>query len=208
MDRIYMNRIDGEQRIHIEIASNEVSDLLDDLANDPEHFDATRRLLEILRTAEEIFCPTVSETRRTRDAARQAAGQPDTEAAASPVCECQPVRLHDDYREAAVYLHEATCPTVGQPAAPAETPLDPAAAKARARLAAFLGYEPDEHDALFESHLDVYRAAILNSAADALDADMERFFAEWPDEPRNSPYANGRKDAANDLRRLAAEATP
>ena len=58
-----------------------------------------------------------------RDAARQAAGQPDTEAAASPVCECQPVRLHDDYREAAVYLHEATCPTVGQPAAAAETPL-------------------------------------------------------------------------------------
>ena len=52
-----------------------------------------------------------------RDAARQATGQPDTEAAASPVCECQPVRLHDDYREAAVYLHEATCPTVGQPAA-------------------------------------------------------------------------------------------
>ena len=55
-----------------------------------------------------------------RDAARQATGQPDTEAAASPVCECQPVRLHDDYREAAVYLHEATCPAVGQPAAPAD----------------------------------------------------------------------------------------
>jgi hypothetical protein len=50
------------------------------------------------------------------------------------------------------------------------------------------------------------RAAVLRVAADELDADMERFFAEWPDEPRNSPYANGRKDAATELRRLAADA--
>jgi hypothetical protein len=49
-------------------------------------------------------------------------------------------------------------------------------------------------------------AAILRDAADALDADMERFFAEWPDEPRNSPYALGRKDAATELRRMAGEA--
>jgi ribosomal protein L37AE/L43A len=50
------------------------------------------------------------------------------------------------------------------------------------------------------------RAAILREAADALDADMERFFGEWPDEPRNSPYALGRKDAATELRRMADEA--
>jgi hypothetical protein len=50
------------------------------------------------------------------------------------------------------------------------------------------------------------RTAILRDAADALDADMERFFAEWPDEPRNSPYALGRKDAATELRRMADEA--
>lgn len=50
------------------------------------------------------------------------------------------------------------------------------------------------------------QAALLRWAADRLDADMERFFAEWPDEPRNSPYALGRKDAAAELRRLAAEA--
>lgn len=50
------------------------------------------------------------------------------------------------------------------------------------------------------------RAAVLRDAAVALDADMERFFGEWPDEPRNSPYALGRKDAATELRRLAAEA--
>ena len=52
------------------------------------------------------------------------------------------------------------------------------------------------------------RAVNLNQAADALDADMERFFAEWPDEPRNSPYAQGRKDASDALRRLAAQAQP
>ena len=54
--------------------------------------------------------------------------------------------------------------------------------------------------------LAAYRAKLLTEAADALDADMERFFTEWPDEPRNSPYALGRKDAVTELRRLAAEA--
>jgi len=42
----------------------------------------------------------------------------------------------------------------------------PTTDKARARLAAFLGYEPNEHDALFESHLDAHRAAVLREAAD------------------------------------------
>jgi len=42
----------------------------------------------------------------------------------------------------------------------------PTTDKARARLAAFLGYEPNEHDALFESHLDVYRSAVLREAAE------------------------------------------
>lgn len=51
-----------------------------------------------------------------------------------------------------------------------------------------------------------YDAEKLRDAADALDADMERFFGEWPDEPRNSPYALGRKDAATELRRMAGEA--
>jgi hypothetical protein len=46
----------------------------------------------------------------------------------------------------------------------------PTTDKARARLAAFLGYEPDEHDALFESHLDAYRAAVLREAADRFAA--------------------------------------
>lgn len=48
-------------------------------------------------------------------------------------------------------------------------------------------------------------AAALREAADRLDAHMERFFAEWPDEPRNSPYVLGWKDAEAALRRLADE---
>lgn len=59
---------------------------------------------------------------------------------------------------------------------------------------------------LIDAHAAEVRAAVLREAADALDADMERFFTEWPDEPRNSPYVNGRKDAANELRRMAEEA--
>src|SRR4051812_1287044 len=50
------------------------------------------------------------------------------------------------------------------------------------------------------------RAAEWRAAADALNADTDRFFADWPDEPRNSPYALGRKDAAIELRRRADEA--
>ncbi|MFJ8657487.1 hypothetical protein ACIRNU_34755 [Streptomyces rochei] len=52
------------------------------------------------------------------------------------------------------------------------------------------------------------RAAVLHEAADALDAAMARFFAEWPDEPSNSPYALGQKDAAAELRRMADETQP
>ncbi|TXS07012.1 hypothetical protein EAO70_36445 [Streptomyces sp. adm13(2018)] len=55
--------------------------------------------------------------------------------------------------------------------------------------------------------LDAYRATVLREAAAAIDDDLERFFTEWPDEPRNSPYVNGRKDAAADLHRMADEET-
>lgn len=56
MDRIYMNRIPGSERIHIEIAANEVADLLDDLpAEDPEWFDATKKLRAILAQADKDF---------------------------------------------------------------------------------------------------------------------------------------------------------
>jgi hypothetical protein len=89
MDRIYMNRIEGQRRIHVEIHENEVSDLLDDLKADPEHFASTRLFLGILRVAEEIFLPAVSETRRNRDAARQASGQqPEGTSLATPCGYC------------------------------------------------------------------------------------------------------------------------
>ena len=73
MDRIYMNRIDGQRRIHIEITDSEVSDLLEDLQPDPEHYDSTNAFLALLDAAEETFSPVVAEGRRDR-AARTASG--------------------------------------------------------------------------------------------------------------------------------------
>ncbi len=55
MDRIYTNHRHNERRIHIEIAENEVADLLDDLRPGPDAFDATYRLIEILREAAADF---------------------------------------------------------------------------------------------------------------------------------------------------------
>lgn len=52
--------------------------------------------------------------------------------------------------------------------------------------------------------LDDHRAEVLAEAAAALEADMERFFAVWTDEPRNSPYALGHKDASDELRHMAS----
>lgn len=51
-----MNRIPGSERIHIEIADNEVADLLDDLpTEDPEWFAATKKLRAILVKANADF---------------------------------------------------------------------------------------------------------------------------------------------------------
>ncbi|MGO1025644.1 hypothetical protein ACTOXX_34275 [Streptomyces rubiginosohelvolus] len=69
MDRIYMNRVPGSERIHIEIASNEVADLLDDLpAEDPEWFDATKKLRAILAQANDAFAE--ARTRNATEGAR------------------------------------------------------------------------------------------------------------------------------------------
>jgi hypothetical protein len=140
MERIYLNRIDGQRRIHVEIHENEVSDLLDDLKADPEHFASTRLFLGILRVAEEIFLPAVSETRRNRDAARTASGQqPETaeatgQADTAPsacsycnhtwtdhgeeVCGKASHRLSDGLLLTSVCrcTKKATAPAVGQPA--------------------------------------------------------------------------------------------
>lgn len=71
MDRVYMNRIDGQRRIHVEITDSEVSDLLEDLQPDSEHYDSTRAFLAILEAAEERFSPVAAAARRDRAAARQ-----------------------------------------------------------------------------------------------------------------------------------------
>jgi hypothetical protein len=55
VDRIYTNHRPGERRIHIEIAENEIADLIDDLTPGPDAFDATFRLIEILRAAHDTF---------------------------------------------------------------------------------------------------------------------------------------------------------
>jgi hypothetical protein len=65
MDRIYMNRIPGSERIHIEIADNEVADLLDDLpAENPEWFEATKKLRAILVQAHADFGHATKEPTR------------------------------------------------------------------------------------------------------------------------------------------------
>jgi hypothetical protein len=37
----------------------------------------------------------------------------------SQLCDCQPIREHDDYRRPAFYQHEASCPVTGLLATPA-----------------------------------------------------------------------------------------
>lgn len=54
-DRIYMNRIAGQRRIHIELADHEIADILDDLDEEPDAFDATKQLRALLVTANEDF---------------------------------------------------------------------------------------------------------------------------------------------------------
>ena len=116
MERIYMNRIEGQRRIHIEIDDAEISDLLDDLNDDVEYFASTRRMLEILRGAEAVFSPNVSQGRGDRDAARQAAGQqhtcPDGEPCPGhdePAAEQQP----DTTRRNAILTLAAECSVNG-----------------------------------------------------------------------------------------------
>lgn len=78
----------------------------------------------------------------------------------------------------------------------------PTVDKARTRLAAFLGYEPDEHDALFESHLAAYRAAVLREAAALVRAGAE-------DDDFNAPEYGSHEnvlEAADMLHRMAEEA--
>lgn len=54
-ERIYINRIAGELRIHIELAANEIADILDDFTPAYDAFDATKKLHQLLVTANEEF---------------------------------------------------------------------------------------------------------------------------------------------------------
>ncbi|MFE7273011.1 hypothetical protein [Streptomyces sp. NPDC057623] len=58
MDRIYTNHRHGERRIHIEIADNEIDDLLEDLqdlAEDDNAYDATKQLIKALHESNGAF---------------------------------------------------------------------------------------------------------------------------------------------------------
>lgn len=203
MDRIYMNRRSGEQRIHVEILDNEISDLLDDLTTGPEPFAATHVFLDVLRAAEETFSPIVAEGRRDR-AARQASGQPDTETVPTPE------EGIEDARKAMQHVLQLFLDRVPRDELDAETMADSLADALSDGLTELYRTAASAAPAagLSDTQPTVDRAAVLREAADAQETDMNRFFAEWPEEPRNSPYANGRKDAITELRRMADEETP
>lgn len=57
MDRVYLNRRRGEERIHVEIDASEITALLADLSLEADRFshDATRRLVQILHAAGHTF---------------------------------------------------------------------------------------------------------------------------------------------------------
>lgn len=54
MQRVYMNRIPGRRRIHVEIEEGEITDLLDDI-NDFDAWPATLALVEILKEAQAVW---------------------------------------------------------------------------------------------------------------------------------------------------------
>lgn len=66
-ERIYMNRIVGEERIHVEIPANEIADLLDDFEPQPDAYEATKRLHAVLVQAARdlnLTCRATEETSR------------------------------------------------------------------------------------------------------------------------------------------------
>jgi len=94
------------------------------------HVDGVHGAVSVARRTMDLRNPRRVQTVTASAAASEeaeAVGMPvpaeaDTECAASRVCECQPVRLHNDGREVAVYLHEATCPAAEQPEVRQQTP--------------------------------------------------------------------------------------
>ena len=63
MDRIYMNRVPGNERIHIEIADHEIADVLDDFTPADDAFEATKKLHRILVDAYRVFAPELAPPR-------------------------------------------------------------------------------------------------------------------------------------------------
>jgi ADP-ribose pyrophosphatase len=55
MERVYMNRRLGEQRIHVEIDEDEIAGILRDFEASPKLAAATRAFVEILQVADGAF---------------------------------------------------------------------------------------------------------------------------------------------------------
>jgi hypothetical protein len=99
MDRIYMNRIAGQERIHIEIAANEIADLLDDITPRGDDFAATKDFHALLVRAHADF----GNARRDDAAEAQGAPAPACTAAllprgSAPVDRCVVRGPHDGHR--------------------------------------------------------------------------------------------------------------
>jgi hypothetical protein len=62
--RIYTNRIDGEQRIHVEINAAEICDILDDFTPAPDAFASTKQLHRLLLESLAVFSPTLAESHK------------------------------------------------------------------------------------------------------------------------------------------------
>lgn len=61
-ERIYLSRREGDRRIHIEIADNEIADILDDFPEPgSDAFAATKQLYRVLVEAQRMFSPDPNE---------------------------------------------------------------------------------------------------------------------------------------------------
>jgi hypothetical protein len=62
--RIYTNRIDGEQRIHVEINAAEICDILDDFTPSPDAFASTKEFHRLLMESLAVFSPALAESHK------------------------------------------------------------------------------------------------------------------------------------------------
>lgn len=60
-ERIYLNKIPGQERVHVELHPAEIADVLDDFTPDAEAFDSTKALYRLLVESLAVFSPTLAD---------------------------------------------------------------------------------------------------------------------------------------------------